>query len=240
MGRVALSKELYDLILQAHVQRPGNHLYAEKQAGITRAFSKKTFEFGWPQRWPEHGYGRPIREVLDEMGVVVRAARFESEALAGRAKKLVDSSKAELAVIVSNAEQETRRRLEEFQVHAFLDSAETVMGEATACRQALSGAVEASAISLALLQRARQLCAEMLEGHDYVVMTNDEKASFMRNAVAFLRESNASVRLALEVERIRTGEPIAIPGIEKESMTEEQAKQIIRGAAALASRDDKH
>lgn len=76
-GRRPITPELYERMLKAFREEPGNASYAARFAGCERRMTKRAWEKGWPQ----HGWAKPIRHVLEEerFTAVAEAARRRRE-----------------------------------------------------------------------------------------------------------------------------------------------------------------
>lgn len=73
MAQRVITQHLYDSLLVAYRERPGNHSNAARVAGCERRMARRAFESGW-ERMP---WAVPIKIVLDREQVTARAARHK-------------------------------------------------------------------------------------------------------------------------------------------------------------------
>src|SRR5690349_18045802 len=74
MARRKISQDLYDALVSAYREIPGNASNAATEAGCDRRTAKQAYEVGWPARSLP-----PIKEVLQSERNEIRAMRVESE-----------------------------------------------------------------------------------------------------------------------------------------------------------------
>lgn len=80
-----LTRDLYDMLLAAYRESPGNFTHAANVAGCGRPMAKR----GWVQGWPRFPWARPIRKVFDEekREAIALSDRLAKEAAADAEKK---------------------------------------------------------------------------------------------------------------------------------------------------------
>lgn len=180
MARRPYTQSLYDRLVEGFREKPGNASHAARKAGCERQAAKRAWELGWPSR----SWAPPIKEYLAQEQEKVRAAR----AIAMEEKIRVD--------------QEQRDK-------ARNDAVEAQKQEALASQSTRVNAIGlnnmVSRIIGPFLGVVQTLADEIKAGqHKF---TPKEVTSFMRQFSYIVRQSAESSRLALEIERLRVGDP---------------------------------
>jgi hypothetical protein len=141
----------------------------------------------------------------------------EAEALA-----LQKAAEAETAATarLAQAEQDAKRRMADLLDKAKVDAAETMADEAVGAKLGRKVAVTAVAVATETLQQGRALAARLktLIEDKATVLTPLQIVRCLRELGHFAMAAERSVMLALQVERLRVGEPTEVAGL---SMVEE-------------------
>lgn len=239
---------MYDALLNAY--RDGaTHAAAAAAANVVWRTAKRAFEIGWPRlRF------RPIRDVLAEEAALTRAFRQEAEANArlaeaeGRAAKVMNDAaqaaaqrlaeaqaRAEqvMAERVAIAEAQARRRIAELNERANVDVVEQRAEEAILVRSARKNAVSAQVFISLAWQNARALAETITQAVQAGGLSPQQALAFGNALMRGTREVNQAAMLALELERLRTGEPAGAVEIQADPATLEEAASEVERAQAL-------
>ena len=195
-----VTQQVWDLLIEAYREDPGNHSHASRRALVKRTTAKRAYEIGYPSRpWAI----KPIKQLLVE-DIQLARARLELEA----EREELEEDQADL---------DAERDREAVRQHAI--TAKTQAGQLVASARAGAILGLAAAVKVATgLQKAMQRLGNELEAmaDPAVKMTPKEVgtlSSIMRRYASTLRELNASGQLAMEMERLRLGEPSQIVGL---------------------------
>ncbi len=208
-GRTAYSRKLYDLLVEAYRERPGEHSYASRVAGCVRSTAARAWNQGWV---PRISWAKAIREVLED-------ERAEARALVAK-KHLSEAEEA--------AEIRERMRREAIEAHA---------AEGQMVRLARSDATSLLA-AVGKLQPALHKLSERLGVmlmDDGEKMSRREAAALLSTLSRTTKEALAAGQVAIELERLHLGAPTQILGVQDvgEMSTGEAVKEIEAAAAAL-------
>jgi hypothetical protein len=182
MSRRLITQNLYDALLTAYRERPGNHSNAARVGGCDRRMSKRA----WGEGWEKAPWAVPIKVVLERESTEARAARAKA-----RTEEYV--------------EYESRREL------ARQDAIQSRMEEGEIVQMARGSAHELLASTFKLIQNSQKLTehlAKELNGTEGVtaaraLMTLDRLSRFAGQAVATAQQ-------VMRMERLHMGEPEAI------------------------------
>lgn len=227
--RRVFTQPIYDALVAAFRDTPGKISEVARKVGVYRSTAKKAWETGWPDRpgWTA------IKDVFQEEQEQIRAALVSQVATAEANKRKAveeDAAKREL-------EQQKIRDL------AKQDAISIGVDEVRVVRASQINARAALAASNAALQGAyRQLSfyrdyiekmpAQELQEKvkDPLHMAHVFKAA---RVTAYIGKVATEVaKTTMEMERIRTGRPVAVVGVELVDLTPQQALEELEAAQA--------
>ncbi len=191
MARRGYTKQLYELLVQSYRDQPGNSSAAARHAGCNRRTAQRAYEHGWPS----HTWAPPIKDFLKAEKERIRAERAR-ELQAAR-------------------DQETEMR-EQLQKDAINAQKQEAAGSQQARANSLALANVIGQIAVACIPLSKRV-AEAVR-HDTKMSPHSALKLFSSMAYV-VRQGNESLRLALEIERLRVGEPTSILKLQAEDMT---------------------
>jgi hypothetical protein len=233
----AKRRRLYKTLLAAFVEAPGNVSGAARAASCHNDTARRAWEHGWP----EQGLA-PIHQVLAEQFTTTRALRAEKQAAEAAleearqaANEKLAEAEAKATALVATAEQEAerrgRQRLAEFEERAHLDAAEQRADEATLCRAARRNALAVQGFVASVLQNARVLAEKITSAIQSGALTPQQALSFGDRMVRGARDAHEAAKLALQLERIRVGDPTEIIAVKVEPASLDEAARDMQHAA---------
>jgi len=183
MARRAYTKELYDKLVRGFREAPGNFSHASRVSGMGRTACKLAWECGWPKRT----WAPPIKQYLAKEKELIRAERQ---------KQLeIDQATEELA-----REKSTK--------DAINAQAQEAAGSAAARANSLALANVIGRVTIACIPLSERV-ATMLRDDNFAF--TPQTALRLFSSVAYVvRQGNEALRLALEIERLRVGEPTSV------------------------------
>jgi hypothetical protein len=201
MATKAFTTEKYEALLNAFREEPGNINAAAKKANTTWATADKAWRHGWANK----PWGRAISLVLKEEMEAARAARIQEE------KRI--------------AREELERMIQ-----ARLDAIEARKEEAQGAKVSRKNAILMAVVSNRLLSAADKIAVEIQNrvNAGVAAMPLADLRKLMEMATRAVSRSEQVMRMAVELERIIAGEPIAIVGVRSEKMTPEQMVESLR------------
>jgi len=209
MGRRRLTQELYDRLVEGYRESPGNHAHAARIAGCGWKLAKRSWEDGWK----EYTYAIPIKDQLqaDKEGARLQRSRILEEE---RTKK-------------SEEREEARK-----------DAIQARSQEAQAAQRAGVNALAMANIIGKIVLACGPLStrlAEMLKDPDND-MTARMMAQILKDSTYIVKRGNDAIRTALEIERLRVGNPIDTMDLGIEDMTHEEALEELEGLSKTLAR----
>lgn len=204
MAKRAITHELYQALVDGFRQQPGNATYAARIGGVDRRTAKRGWEQGWPKQYV---WAQPIREVIREEMANARKARLEAQE-AERFDQEKEREKARTASI--KAAQEEAQAVSIARTNSI--GAGMIVGSLMRALVPLTKQIET-----ALANPATQLAPNQI-------------AKMLADMANVTRHSNEAMRVALELERLRLGEPTNIGGIQgqlDDMTTEEAVEELI-------------
>lgn len=194
-ARPIVTPELYDGLLIAYREAPGNAAFAAREAGCSRDVAKKAWEKGWPRI----EYAKPIREVL------------RSEINAAKAERL-------------KLRQAEDKRQEDARAKAHEDSIYTLREEAVASQAARRNALGISSNLSKLIAGLAPLTDRLIASLKDDKMSEKTAMRLISDITFAVRQGNEAIRIALDIERRRLGEPTQILGLaHSEELTTDEA-----------------
>jgi hypothetical protein len=255
-GEVRQSPGLWKTLLHTYRAWPANHAHAAQMTGLTDAECQNVYENGWPK----HEWARPIRSILEEEQVLVRAALYKLERDTGgdpaqmtehamneyvrelgrhsleqaeaaangrialaesRAAEIVDEATRAAAAKAAQTEREYLAKIKEAELaaktkyqklveDARMDAAQTSADEALMGRMGRRVAMASQGLAVTLFGDVRVLAEKLSARLDVSKMSGAEAVVYIRTLTTLARESNRTAKLALELERLRVGNPSSI------------------------------
>lgn len=197
MPRSQYTKELYDTLLDFFRSEGPIYSKAAKHAKCTDTLAKSAYEKGW-RGLP---WAKPIVEVLQEEENVVRAARLK-------------------------AVEEQARLEEEVRLEARKDALEARKSEAQGAKLSRGNAIRLSIASTRLLMTMEKIVAEVQtrfnDNGDVQEIPLSELRKWLQLIPQTVKDAQQTMQMALQIERVVTGEPIAILGVKLDQLTPEQ------------------
>jgi hypothetical protein len=200
--------EKWNAMCEAFRSLPGNIANCSRMSGVSKAAVSKAWHYGWRNK----PWGRKsIKELLVEEQEAARAKRLAMEREAG----------------AREAEQAIAARMDAIQ-------ARTEEG-------ALAKASRKNAVNLAVISsKLLVLLDKMLERLRQEVEANTVPVGEIRKWVGTVsvatQRAEAVMRMALEIERIVTGEPIAVLGVRVDKMSPDDMVRELSGLTKTLER----
>jgi hypothetical protein len=215
MGTCRLTREQYDLLVEAYREKPDNFSNAARHAGCELRTARK----GWREGWTNPPWAtRPIRQILQDEQARVRAQLYE----------------------VEKERQETAGKLREERAKAELDAREERSREAQAVRAAMSASMSALAVS-GQVSRARLTVAQ--RAADSIVQAAGQGQLTWQLAVGLLTKLQwlderavATLKTSMEILRLHTGEPsefMKASAYDVAKVDGKQAAEVLGGESVL-------
>lgn len=203
MGRRAITRELYDRIVEGYRQAPGNATYAARYSGVDRRTAGKA----WAKGWPAFTWAIPIREVIRQEMESARAERIRLQ-------------------------EEERAHQQRERDRARQDAVKTQAEELQATAAARQSAIVFSGLTRSLMVAMVPLAQTLKQNLEtrWQDLTPQQVTKVFSDAAYIVKASNESVKLALEVERLRNNEPTSILGVQghlEEVTTEEAVEELL-------------
>jgi len=195
-----VTQEIWDKLIEAYREDPGNHSHASRHALVKRITAKRAYEIGYPSRpWAI----KPIKQLI-----------LEDIELA-RARIQLDNERADLED--DQADLEAERDREASRQHAITAKQQEGQLVASARAGAILGLAAAVKVASGLQKAMMRLGTELENMADPTTKLTPKEvgnlSSIMRRYSSTLRELNAAGQLAMEMERLRMGEPSSIIGV---------------------------
>ena len=212
MGYRSITRELYDAMVTAYRQYPGNYSHAGRTVHCTREMSKRGWLLGWPNIAP---WARPIQEVLAD------------EQVAARSKLVEDQEKAWLEA------DDARRKAREDALSTRANLGQILKGVAGVTGAGIGAMMKLSPSIMSICESlAKDAAAGHLDALDPMVRMRYVER--FERSVAML---NRSVRELQATIRLHFGEPTEIVAMQvegTESLSAADMLEQIRQAAEEA------
>lgn len=250
MARRPRTQELYSRIVDAYRESPGNHYRAAVRAQVDRATAKNAYLNGWNGlEWAP-----PIKQLLEQEAVAVRAARqqaseeaeklvavrvaeLEAQAVrvmeeanakleaAGLAK---EEAEAYLAKRMADADAKAKAHYNTLLERARIDAVETQVDEAQMSKLGRKAAAGAIFVAASFFQNAKTLSEKFVKAFADAEFTPKQAMSAGLMLARLTKEANEAVRLALENERVRTGAPTSVVGLSVQGNADDTSTEEMR------------
>jgi hypothetical protein len=187
----------YEALLKFFREEMCSYKEASKRLGIPESAVKAAYESGWD----DVPWGKSIRSVLEDEQVETRALRRDAE--------------------IRRIEEE-----EQLRSKAREDMMETRAQEARAAKatraNALGAAVAAARLVMSMRTMAEEVERRVNDRQTLQSMKMEDLRQWMKAIPQAVMQVGSTVKLALEIERIVAGEPLAMIGLRVDSMSPEQ------------------
>jgi len=191
MARRKYTKELYDRLVQGFREAPNNFSHASRIAGCDRRAAQRAYELGWPAR----SWAIPIKDYLAAEKERIRAERQKQ--------------------LEAQRESESEMR-EKAQTDAIAAQTQEAAGSAQARANALALAGVIGRIAVACVPLSDRIAKALRED---ISMTPQQALKLFSSMAYVVRQGNETLKLALEIERLRVGEPTSIFRLQADEMT---------------------
>ncbi len=190
------TQELYDLFVEAFRLYPGNAAHAARFAGTDHRMAKRVWDEGW-ERYDKSWI--PIKTYIAQERERVRAER-------------------------TRLQEEERKRKELERERSRTDAIKTQAEEARASAQARGNAIGLASIIgklvLGCLPLADRLRKELEDPNN--TMTAKEILTIINRCSYIVKEGNMALKVAMDIERLRLGEPTTVVGVKIDDMAPEE------------------
>jgi len=206
---------MYQALVDGYRQQPGNASHAARVAGVDRRTAKRGWEIGWQKQYV---WARPIREVIREEMANARAARLRAQE-------------------EERFEQEKER--EKARTAAIKAAQEEAQAVSVARTNSIAAGMMVGNLMRALVPLAQRIQQDL--ANPKLVISPEKTAKLLSDMANVTRHSNEAMRTALELERLRLGQPTGLGGVQSqlEDLTAEEAVEelmSIQRTLARASR----
>lgn len=198
MAKRIMTKEIFDLIVQAYREQPENASHAARLAGVDRRTATKAFEVGCPGKT----WGRPIKDILAEEK---EQARLEKVRLAEAERKAAagDRNKIKQDAIKANAE-------------------EALAGNISRAN-AIGFSRIVSKIVLITQNVVKELEKMFADPNQLAKMSAKEMMRIISQVAYIVQKGEETVKMAMEIERLRVGNPLSVLAGNVENLSTEEA-----------------
>ena len=202
MAKRAITQSLYDKLVDGFRDKPGNYRSAAMRAGVDQRTSKRAWLWGWPTK----PWAIPIKQYLEQEKEQIRIAR----------QRAVE----ERAI----ADEDSRAKIRQ-------DAIDAQTQEALAAKagrvNAIALANMISKLMPALIGVSERLATEIKNGAHTFNPT--QAAKLMQTASFVVRQANEAIRLAIEIERLRVGDPTDVFKITTDETDPDEAVSTLMG-----------
>lgn len=192
MPKTQYTRALYESLVDFYRAHGPQYSQAAITTGCSQNIAKTAYERGWRGLvWAE-----PIIEVLDKEAVVVRAAR----------QKIAE----EQAIAEENVRLQARK-----------DAVDARTQEAQGAKLSRGNALRLAMVSMRMLLSMEHVAVEVDRRIKAELSTipMSELRKWMSQISGMVKDAQTTLQMALAIERVVTGEPIAILGIQIDRMS---------------------
>lgn len=199
MGRRIVDQELWDALLAAFREEPGNILRAARLCGVTRPTARRAWETGWPNKpWAKVS----IKDLVDQERDIARS-RLE---IAEERAELEEDREA----LAAEADRERSRQQA---IKAKEEEGKLVQLARGATLVNLNNMIRVAPSMAKLIERLGTELLVMADKPTWENRDRGEASSLLRRFALVVRELNAAGHQAMEMERLFLGEPSQIIGV---------------------------
>lgn len=190
----------WDKLVEAYRDDPGNHSAAARHAVVQRKTAKRAYLQGYPTKpWGK----KPIQQLLDEE---VELARSRQQLEEERAELQVDQAQLE-----ADRDREAARQAA---VKTKQQEIVLVAGARAAAMNAIAASIKGLPGIASALERLGQELTTMALGGPVTPKELGAISSMGRRYASMLRDLVSAGQMAMEMERLRVGDPTQIIGVE--------------------------
>lgn len=216
---------MFDKLVEAYREAPGQHKLAGRNAGVFHTTAKKA----WDEGWTTFAWGTvPIKEIIKQEQTIARARAAEIEAARQEAAKRNAADAAvrgqELAVQVAVDREKIRQ-----------DAIESRLDEAKAVRLARANSIA----TMASLNRLLRSTGDLIKGAEQRISTNKDMSplqvvKFAKDVSQAVKQTAEATHTAMQMERLLLGDNNgALNDLPIDMSPEEAANEIKAAVAAL-------
>lgn len=216
-------RELYERLLAAYRENPGNHTAAGRVAGCDR----RTARAIWEKGWRKVDSAPPISSLIGDEQEIARAHR-------------VEPTPAVLDDHIRRIEKERELAAQDEKKRAVQDAAQTRVqeGQLIGAMRGILGRNMAAIASMqpGIVELGKAVNDRILQKVRDGKIDEDKATSLVRKVAAAMRDTANSLQAVLESERLYMGEPTAILGLADQfdgAPTEDCVKEIERAHRAV-------
>lgn len=232
IGR-AVDRDLYECILDAFYQYPGNISRAATEAGVSRSTARKAWNEGWPQK---KGFP-PIKDIVgskkditeNDMDIEIRARRdgltIEEEI------EILDAEEEKRGEFVQNGLAKIEGVNSELigEIRAQEDAIDSLSEEAKMVRKSRRNTINLLSVGSHLLgaaiNKARNLELKLKSGQEE--LTTKETIRFILSCAEVQKIGCQAAKLSLEMERMIVGAPTEVIGVDVNHITLDDADRYL-------------
>ncbi|OHD23812.1 MAG: hypothetical protein A2Y38_17130 [Spirochaetes bacterium GWB1_59_5] len=226
-GRRALTRQMFDKLVEAYREAPGQHKFAGRNAGVFHTTAKKA----WDDGWPTFSWGTvPIKEIIRQEQTIARARAAEIDAARQEAAKRNAADAAvrgqELAVQVAVDREKVRQ-----------DAIKSRTEEAQAVRLARGNSIS----TMASLNRLLRSTGELVKGAEKRISENKDMTplqvvKFAKDVSQAVKQTAEATHTAMQMERLLLGDNNGAMNDLPIDMSPEEAANEIKAAQAALTR----
>jgi hypothetical protein len=247
MPKRVIDEELWTALRNYYFAHPADHVGAARAVGCVYRTARRAWEEGWPKAklrpwcrpilkvWEERQAQR--REALADLAETLEsrklAAKLEIDLLREQARQ---EAEATHRAAIEAAEKEVKRRIKALQEMAQVDALETQAHEYALVRGTRNFALALADLGQRVVKAGLldKLLEAVEEGLREAKITPKQAVGFMKDLAWFARTQAETLKLTLENERLRVGDPTQVVKVEIEEYTEEESLRVLRHAGQLA------
>lgn len=211
MANRQITQDVYNRLVAAYREQPEVHKFASEAAGVNWRTARRGWELGWAPRLP---WAPAIKDVI------------LNEQKEARARLIIEGSRK-----ATEDAQAATKTPESIQLKAREDAVDTLMQEAKLIRAARENTLALMATTQSVMKGVVKLAPQAYEIIQNAKLTPMQIAAFFRQLASLMKDANECAMRALQLERLRTGEPTEIIGVTGVSM--DDAERETRHTLAL-------
>lgn len=249
-----ITPEIYEKLVNAYRELGVNHRIVSESIGcIHYVTARKLYQHGLPSQNMD-----PIRKVLAEEKIAARAGRvrrriqimtsrskMDAEAhirkAQEQAQEILKASKEEADAYVAKRMSEVEAEANKHMVEtletlkdknaARIDAMEQQSDEALLCRISRQNVLAAQAFINVSWKNAKVLATVITEAVQNGELNAKQALAFSKDLIHSTKEVNEATKLALQMDRLRTGDPTDIVRVDSEPLNIEEAARDIQHIA---------
>jgi len=203
MARRIITRELYDMLLTAYRESPGNASNAARYAGVGRRFARRAWDTGWEK----HPWARPIMDVITD-------EQSESRAMRG-AERL--------------AEYRDAAKMRDM---ARTDAIEQRAAESRTLKMARGASMALLNATLNALRAAQPLSERMAEMNTDDVDPKTV-IQLVERVARLTGTATQTAHAVMRMERLHMGEPETIVGVDLGSLSDDDLRRELREISTM-------